>query len=78
MKKLIIPIGIFTLMSFTSANLYNTWKLKESINTIQDMKEWMMQDIEYGEISPELGQTYIDVLEEVEIDLIDYVLDNTN
>ncbi len=78
MKKLLIPIGLFSLMSFTSVKLYNNYKLSESLNTIQDMKEWMMQDIESGNISPELGQTYIDNLETVETDLIEYILDNAN
>jgi len=78
MKKLLIPIGLFSLMSFTSVKLYNNYKLSESLNTIQDMKEWMMQDIESGNIKPELGQTYIDNLETVETDLIEYILDNTN
>ena len=78
MKKLLIPIGLFSLMSFTSVKLYNNYKLSESLNTIQDMKEWMMQDIESGNINPELGQTYIDNLETVETDLIEYILDNTN
>ena len=73
MKRLIIPIGILALMSFTSVKLYNDYKLSESLNTIQDMKEWMMQDIESGNIDPKLGQTYIDNLEEVETDLIEYV-----
>jgi hypothetical protein len=73
MKRLIIPIGLLALMSFTSAKLYNNYKLSESLNTIQDMKEWMMQDIESGNIDPELGQTYIDNLETVETDLIEYV-----
>jgi len=65
-------------MSFTSVKLYNNYKLSESLNTIQDMKEWMMQDIESGNIDPELGQTYIDNLETVETDLIEYILDNAN
>ena len=73
MKKLFIPLGTLALMSFTSVKLYNDYKLSESLNTIQDMKEWMMQDIESGNIDPELGQTYIDNLEEVETDLIEYV-----
>ena len=78
MKRLIIPIGLLALMSFTSAKLYNKYKLSESLNTIQDMKEWMMQDIESGRVDPELGQTYIDNLETVETDLIEYILDNAN
>ena len=60
-------------MSFTSIEIYQNYVLGESITTIQDMKEWMTQDIESGNINPELGQTYIDNLEQVENDLIKYV-----
>ena len=73
MKKLLLPIGIFSLMSFTSVKLYNDYKLSESLSTIQDMKEWMTQDVENGNIDQELAQTYIDNLEQVENDLIEYV-----
>ena len=73
MKKLFLSIATLSLMSFTSVKIYQNYVLSESINTIQDMKEWMTQDIESGNINPELGQTYIDNLEQVENDLIKYV-----
>tara|TARA_Y100001938_G_C7808709_1_gene290762 strand:- start:202 stop:432 length:231 start_codon:yes stop_codon:yes gene_type:complete len=73
MKKLFLSITTLSLMSFTSIEIYQNYVLGESITTIQDMKEWMTQDIESGNIDPELGQTYIDNLEQVENDLIKYV-----
>ena len=73
MKKLFLSIATLSLMSFTSIEIYQNYILGESITTIQDMKEWMTQDIESGNIDPELGQTYIDNLEQVENDLIKYV-----
>tara|TARA_R100000458_G_scaffold59906_1_gene72599 strand:+ start:3750 stop:3980 length:231 start_codon:yes stop_codon:yes gene_type:complete len=73
MKKLFLSIATLSLMSFTSIEIYQNYVLGESITTIQDMKEWMTQDIESGNINPELGQTYIDNLEQVENDLIKYV-----
>tara|TARA_Y100000593_G_C4285864_1_gene325418 strand:- start:181 stop:411 length:231 start_codon:yes stop_codon:yes gene_type:complete len=73
MKKLFLSIATLSLMSFTSVEIYQNYVLGESITTIQDMKEWMTQDIESGNIDPELGQTYIDNLEQVENDLIKYV-----
>ena len=73
MKKLFLSIATLSLMSFTSVTIYKNYILNESINTIQDMKEWMTQDIENGNIDQELGQTYIDNLEQVENDLIEYV-----
>ncbi len=73
MKKLFLSIATLSLMSFTSVEIYQNYVLGESITTIQDMKEWMTQDIESGNINPELGQTYIDNLEQVENDLIKYI-----
>jgi len=73
MKKLFLSIATLSLMSFTSVTIYKNYIIGESITTIQDMKEWMTQDIENGNIDQELGQTYIDNLEQVENDLIEYV-----
>jgi hypothetical protein len=73
MKKLFLSITTLSLMSFTSVKIYQNYLLSESINTIQDMKEWMTQDVENGNIDQELAQTYIDNLEQVENDLIEYV-----
>jgi len=43
---------------------------QESINTLEDMVEWMENDIEEGEIRAELGITYIVNLEGTVLDLI--------
>ena len=76
MKKLFLSISALSLMSFTSVKLYNEYKLSESLNNIQDMKEWMLQDIESGNIKPELGEHYMYWLEVTEDHLIEYVNSN--
>ena len=73
MKKLFIPLGALALMSFTSVKLYNEYRLFESLDNVQDMKEWMLQDIESGKIDPELGEHYMYWLEQTEDHLIEYV-----
>ena len=75
MKKLLISVSALALMSFT-ANKVIDYKLGESINNIQDMKEWMMQDIESGRIDPELGEHYMYWLEVTEDQLIEYSEEN--
>jgi hypothetical protein len=72
MKKLLISVSALALMSFT-ANKVIDWRLSESINNVQDMKEWIMQDIESGKIDPELGENYMYWLEITEDQLIQYV-----
>ena len=73
MKKLFLSITTLSLMSFSSVTIYQNYLISESINNIQDMKEWMKQDIESGNIKQELGENYIEWLEVTEKQLIDYV-----
>tara|TARA_B100000683_G_scaffold276954_1_gene333042 strand:- start:362 stop:595 length:234 start_codon:yes stop_codon:yes gene_type:complete len=75
MKKLLISISALALMSFT-ANKVIDYKLGESINNIQDMKEWMMQDLESGRIDPELAEHYMYWLEQTEKHLIELSEEN--
>ena len=73
MKKLFLSITTLSLMSFSSVTIYQNYLISESINNIQDMKEWMKQDIESGNIKQELGKIYIEVLDKTEDQLIEYV-----
>jgi hypothetical protein len=67
MKEIIITIGV--LLAITSTQ--NDKKvLDETINNIQDMKEWMIEDRNNGVISPEYAEYYIQYLEESEERLI--------
>ena len=75
MKKLLISISALALLSFTTNKVIN-YKLGESITNIQDMKEWMLQDIESGKIDPELGKHYMYWLEETEDHLIELAEEN--
>ena len=59
-------------MSFTSVKIYQNYLLSESINTIQDMKEWMIEDINQGMIKPEYGEYYVTWLEQSETILIEF------
>ena len=47
--------------------------LFESLNTVQDMKEWMQEDINQGVIDEDYGNYYLESLTEVEEYLIDYL-----
>ena len=75
MKKLVISISALALLSFTTNKVIN-YKLGESITNIQDMKEWMLQDIESGRIDPELGEHYMYWLEQTEDHLIELAEEN--
>ena len=67
MKELIITIGVLVGMT-SSPN--NKELLNETINDIQDMKEWMIEDRNNGVIPPEYAEYYIQWLTDSEERLI--------
>jgi len=80
MNKIILTIGVASslLVSPTKkdSTIINSVELSEAINNIQDMKEWMQSDIDKDNIITDLGEFYIENLNEVEDMLIK--LSNTN
>ena len=76
MKKILICVSALGVMSFTSNQLMNTYQIAEAITNVQDMKEWMMQDIESGNIKVELGEHYMHWLEETEAKLLEFTESN--
>ena len=67
MKELIITIGVLVGMAH---NQTEKIELMTTIDNIQDMKEWMIEDRNNGVISPEYAEYYIQYLEESEERLI--------
>ena len=76
MKKLIISVGALGVMSFTGNQLMNTYHLASAIDTVQDMKEYMKEDINQGVIEEIYGEYYVEMLQETERDLIEYMEEN--
>ena len=75
-----MTIGILAGVSYqtdgTRVDYTEKLKLAESINHIQDMKEWMKSDVDNDNIITDFGEFYIENLNEVEDILIE--LYNTN
>ena len=67
MKEIIITIGVLVAMAH---NQTEKIELMTTIDNIQDMKEWMIEDMNNGVISPEYAEYYIQYLEESEQILI--------
>ena len=78
MKKIILAVGALGVMSFTTNEIIDTFLLSEAINNVQDMREWMEEDIYNGRLDESVGSDYLDVLNETEDMLIDYYKLNTN
>ncbi len=67
MKELIITIGVLVGMA---SNQVEKVELNQTIDNIQDMKEWMIEDQKQGVIDSVYADYYIQYLEESEQILI--------
>ena len=85
MNKIIMTIGVASSLLVSPAKKdgtiinsveQNKYLLSESINNIQNMREWMQSDVDKDNIITDLGEFYIENLNEVENMLIE--LSNTN
>ena len=64
MKKIIISIAALGAMSFTSNQLYYSTQLVYAMNNIEDMKEWIIQDVENNKIDSLYAEYYFEILDE--------------
>jgi uncharacterized membrane protein (DUF441 family) len=69
MTKIIITIG--TLISMSCGQVDNQ-ELSETLNNIQDMKEWMIEDRNNGVIDSVYAEYYILWLEDSEQLIVEY------
>ncbi len=69
MSKVIITIG--TLISMSCGQVDNQ-ELSETLNNIQDMKEWMIEDRNNGVIDSVYAEYYILWLEDSEKLIVEY------
>ena len=72
MKKILIAVGALGVMSFTTNQIIDTWLLSEALNNVQDMREWMKEDIYNGRLDQNVGSDYLEVLDETEDLLINF------
>tara|TARA_R100001510_G_C7558666_1_gene139551 strand:- start:122 stop:391 length:270 start_codon:yes stop_codon:yes gene_type:complete len=63
MKKILILTTVVTCFAFTPKKEYNINYI-EVVNTLQDMQEWLVVDIQNKEISQELGRAYLQNIDE--------------
>lgn len=77
MKKIFISISMIVAFTTSCSNNYEKEIIvDETIGWIQDMREWMVQDIENGVIPLEYGEYYVMGLEHCEDRLV--TLDSLN
>jgi len=75
MNKLIIIIGALVGTSYqtdgTRVDYTEKIQIAQSIDNVQDMKEWMLEDISQGVIDTAYGEYYMEWLNETEDLLIE-------
>ena len=64
MKKLIIGIGALGVMSFTTNQVYYSTQLVWAMDNLEDMKEWIAEDVNNGRMSEEIAENYFETLDE--------------
>jgi len=64
MKKLIISIGALGVMSFTTNQIYYSTQLVWAMDNMEDMKEWIAEDVNNGIIPEEIAENYFETLDE--------------
>ncbi len=85
MNKIIITLGVASSLltspvekdgTIINSVEQNKYLLSEALISVQDMREWMRSDVDKDNIITDLGEFYIENLNEVEDILIE--LSNTN
>ena len=72
MKKIIISIAALGAMSFTSNQLYYSTQLVYAMNNIEEMKEWVWQDVNNDRMTSETGEYYFEMLDETGVFINDF------
>ena len=81
MNKIILTIGVASSLLASPAEKdgtivnsveKNKYLLSEALNNIQDMKEWMQSDVDKDNIITDLGEYYIEYLNETEDILLEF------
>ena len=81
MNKIILTIGVASSLLASPAEKdgtivnsveRNKYLLSEALNNIQDMKEWMQSDVDKDNIITDLGEYYIEYLNETEDMLLEF------
>ncbi|MDH3876769.1 MAG: hypothetical protein OET18_02900 [Desulfobacterales bacterium] len=82
MNKIIMTLGIASSLLTSTVKKdgtiinsveQNKYIISEALNNIQDMKEWMQSDIDKDNIITDLGEYYLEYLNETEDLLINEI-----
>ena len=73
MKKLLISVGAFILMSSTTNKTnYPSDQLCFAMLNISELKDWVWDDLQSGKLSQEQAENYSELLDETFVFIEDY------
>tara|TARA_R100000951_G_scaffold2649_1_gene3912 strand:- start:211 stop:468 length:258 start_codon:yes stop_codon:yes gene_type:complete len=73
MKKLLISVGAFILMSSTiNKTNYPSDQLCFAMLNVSELKDWIWDDLQSGKISQEQAENYSELLDETFVFIEDY------
>ena len=72
MKKILIPMGLLMTMSFSCYKTYENYQLSIALENIQEMNEYMIEDINIDHQHKKIITYYSEKLYETESLMIDW------
>ena len=76
MKKIIFFIVVIVLMSFTTYNIKVSYRLINAIDNLEDMRRFIAEDVNRGSMEIEIGEIYIDIIDDTQDDIIAVIKEN--
>ncbi len=77
MKKYIYTfIVVILCMSFTNSDIKKRDKLINVIDNLEDIRSFIYEDVNRGAMETEIGQIYIDIIDDIEYDIIAVIKEN--
>ena len=76
MKKIIFFIVVIVLMSFTTYNIKVSYRLINAIDNLEDMRSFIAEDVNRGSMEIEIGEIYIDIIDDTQDDIIAVIKEN--
>ena len=77
MNKIIMTLGVASSLLTSpvekdGTEVYSSTQLVYAMNNIEDMKEWIIQDIENNKINSEYAEFYFETLDETHCFILDF------
>ena len=76
MKKIIFFVVVIVLMSFTTYNIKVSYRLINAIDNLEDMRRFIAEDVNRGSMEIEIGEIYIDIIDDTQDDIIAVIKEN--